>query len=178
MSFEEEKNQTGIEGNIEAISNRKNPMKVLMFLLKFDKLYYTTEIAKELNMNWFTVEANLYKLNDAGLVEIVENDVDKRLKFWKVTNEASSEKAIELYKRKVGFKLARLVPYNRIYIEELKKDARFIQACQDNGLTVDEGISAVLSCPKISSEGYYLWRKEQGYDEPETETKPTVEEIF
>jgi DNA-binding MarR family transcriptional regulator len=176
MSSDEEKNTTDIEGNIEAISNRKNPVKVLMFLLKAEKLYYTTEIAKELDMNWFTVDANLYKLNDAGLIEIVENDVDKRLKLWKISTKAGSEKAIELYKHKISYNLARLVPYRKITTSELKSDKRFLESCKEHGLTIFEGIQSVLGCPKILSEEHsgatFLWRKEQGYDEEDSLTKP------
>ncbi len=183
MSFGEENKELDIEGNIEAISNRKNPMKVLMFLLKATKLYYTTEIANHLNMNWFTVEANLYKLNDARLIEIVENDVDKRLKLWKIMNKAGSEKAIELYKHKIGYNLARLVPYHKITTEELKSDKRFLKSCEEHGLTITEGIQSVLGCPKISSDSrsdvIFLWRKEQGYDESEVEPEKRreVEEV-
>jgi DNA-binding MarR family transcriptional regulator len=179
MSFGEEKNTTDIEGNIEAISNRKNPVKVLMFLLKAEKLYYTTEIAKELDMNWFTVDANLYKLNDAGLIEIVENDVDKRLKLWKISTKAGSEKAIDLYKRKAGYGLARLVPYKKITTNELKSDKRFLESCEEHGLTISEGIQSVLGCPKILSEEHsgvtFLWRKEQGYDEEDSLREKPVE---
>lgn len=181
MSSEEEKNTTDIEGNIEAISNRKNPVKVLMFLLKAEKLYYTTEIAKELDMNWFTVDANLYKLNDAGLIEIVENDVDKRLKLWKISTKAGSEKAIELYKHKISYNLARLVPYRKITTSELKLDKRFLESCKEHGLTIFEGIQSVLGCPKILSEEHsgatFLWRKEQGYDEEDSLTKPKAEPV-
>lgn len=174
MSFEEngegEVSKMDIEGNIEAISNRKNPMKVLMFLLKSDKLFYTTEIAEELDMNYYTVEANLYKLNDAGLIEIVKNDVDKRLKLWKIVDKVSSEKAIVLYKKKVGYKLAHLIPNSKVSIEDLKKDKRFTEACADYGLTLSEGINAVMSCPKVANERrgeiVFLWRAEQGYIPP------------
>ena len=174
MSFEEN-GKTNQDANIEVISTRKNPMKVLMFLLKTDKLCYITEIAEELGMNWFTIEANLYKLNDARLVEIVETDVDKRLKLWRVVDKDGSEKAIELYKRKMGYKLARFVPYKRITTEQLKSDKRFIETCQEYGLNIIQGISAVLRCPKIGSETHsegrttILWRKEEGYIPPTTE---------
>ena len=178
MSFEEN-GKTNQNANIEVISTRKNPMKVLMFLLKTDKLCYITEIAEELGMNWFTTEANLYKLSDARLVEIVETDVDKRLKLWRVIDKVGSEKAIELWKRKVGYKIARFVPYKkqRITTEDFKSDKRFIETCQYYGLSIGEGINAVLSCPKIGSEKagsydnvkVYLWRKEEGYIPPTTE---------
>ena len=176
MSFESEKRNVSEKANIIAITKRRNPMKVLLFLHKNKKLYYIQEIADLLDMCEATVSLNLHKLKDANLVELAQTSIDKRLRFWRVSNEELVEKAIEKYKYRVSFRLARLVQYKKIYTDQLKSDKRFIEACQDYGLSVSEGISAVLRCPKIGSETSHsgqtiLWRKEQGYIPPTIEHK-------
>ena len=182
MSFEDERRNVSEKANIIAIVRRRNPMKVLLFLHKNKKLYYIQEIADLLDMCEATVSLNLHKLNDANLVELVQSNVDKRLRFWKIANEELVEKAIEKYKYRVSFRLARLVPYNKIYTDQLKSDKRFVEACQYYGLSVSEGISAVLSCPKIGSETHsgrsIIWRVEQGFDEPEKTHEQILKEAM
>ena len=186
MGFGNERKNVSEEANIVAIAKRRNPMKVLLFLYqnyKNEKLMYIQEIADLLDMCWETVSCSLYKLNDANLVELVQTNVDKRLKFWRVSNEELVEKAIEKYKYRASFRLARFVPYKRITTEDFKSDKRFIETCQYYGLSISEGISAVLSCPKIEVEriGFphnqtYLHRKSEGYIPPtiEHEEKPST----
>jgi len=176
MDFDRESRNVSEEANILAIARRPNCMKVLLFLYqnrKNEKLYYIQEIADELDMCEATVSCNLYKLNDAGLVEMVESSVDKRLRFWKIASEELVEEALKRYKIFVGFKLARLIPYSKVTTEKLKQDKRFLESCEEHGLSVEDGILAVENCSKIGVEkvGYpvnttYLWRKEQGYDPP------------
>ena len=91
-----------------------------------------------------------------------------------------AEKVIDKYKYRVSFRLARFVPYKKITTEQLKSDQRFVDACQTYGLSISQGVQAVLSCPKIGSETYsgrsILWRKEEGYIPPTTkhEERPST----
>jgi hypothetical protein len=78
-----------------------------------------------------------------------------------------AEKAIEKYNRWVGFCLARLVPYERQYISQLKEDKRFKEACEHYGFSISQGTDAILGCHKIKIEKdgtELVWRQEQGHD--------------
>jgi hypothetical protein len=79
-----------------------------------------------------------------------------------------AEKAIEKYKRWVGFCLSRLVPYEKQYVSQLRQNKRFIEACEYYGLSISEGSSLILGCHKIGKEQdgteTVIWRQEQGYD--------------
>jgi len=63
-----------------------------------------------------------------------------------------AKKAIEKYKRWVGFCLARLIPYERLYVSQLQQDKRFVEACSQYGLSIAEGVASVLGCYKIRTE--------------------------
>jgi predicted transcriptional regulator len=174
------------KATIAAISKRKNAMKILLFLTKDERkeeAYYLQKIADYLEMNETTAFTNLSKLIDSEIVEKVDAKGNRKNKYYIVSNKKLAEKAIEKYKYWVGFRLARLVPYNRLYCSQLKRDERFIKACEEYGLSLSEGIYVVLSCYKIGKENSgtetILWRKEQGYNPPEKEKPGTeVEEIF
>jgi hypothetical protein len=89
---------------------------------------------------------------------------------------------IEKYKRYVGFQLSRFIPYEMQFCSQLNEDKRFLYACMKYGLAVSEGIQAVLNCYKVGKESTGLdtiiWRREQGYDEPEKEKSVSeVEDI-
>jgi hypothetical protein len=77
------------------------------------------------------------------------------------------KKAIEKYKHWVGICLARLIPYQRIYASQLKQDKRFIDACEQYGLSISEGMVSIFGCHKIRTEKdaseIIVWRREQGY---------------
>jgi hypothetical protein len=82
-----------------------------------------------------------------------------------------AQKAIGKYKHWVGFFLARLIPYERQYLSQFEHNKRFIEACEQYGLSISEGISSVLSCYKIGKmqDGaeIIVWRQTQGYDPKE-----------
>ena len=158
------------EGTIRSTAKRKSSMKILLFLKRRNRAHTVGEIADELDMDWGTVTYNLRKLLECGFIENVEDRMDGRTKYYRITDGESLDKAIELYIKRVSFRLARLIPYKRILAEQLKSDSRFVEACQELELTFREGISAVAKCPKIGSEynsnQLILWRTEQGYDSP------------
>lgn len=155
------------EGTIRSTSKRKTSMRILLFLKRKNGVLTVGEIADELDMDWGTVTYNLRKLLECGFVENVEDRMDGRTRYCRIADGKSVDRVIELYSIRASFRLARLVPYKKIYAEQLRNDKRFIDACQHYGLTVSEGVRAVLSCPKIGSQGHsgrlILWRKEQGY---------------
>ena len=148
-------------------------MHILMFLNDNNSAFITQDIANELDLWWTTVDYNLKALLECGFVKIVEDKKSGR-KYYQITADKKAiEKVFIYYKKWVGVRLARLIPYNKIYTDQLKSDKRFVETCQHYGLRIGEGISAVLSCPKTGSETHsgrlIIWRKEQGYIPPEKE---------
>ena len=178
------------KATISAIAKRRNAVKILIFLNKNDDAFYLQEVADNLDMNEMTAWCNLYKLVEAGMVVKSGVKVDARTKYYEITNRELAKKVIEKYKNLVAFRLARLVPYNRLFSEQLKKDSRFVEECEFYGLTIDEGINVVKMCPKVGSESdgnrLILWRISQGYTPPEKENERTetrkeprpAEEVF
>ena len=171
MKKHQEFNKTEISGaTIRSTSKRRSAMKILMFLNREDMPHIISEIAEALDMDWGTAKHNLLKLMDCKFVDIVEDKMDARTRYFQVVNKEATEKAIELYKRWVSYKLGRLIPYKKIFSEKIKSDNRFIEECKFYGLTFYEGINTVATCPKIGTQtatdysgrnqGLFLWRKE------------------
>jgi predicted transcriptional regulator len=173
------------KATIASIIKRVNAMRILLFLSKDvdnEEAYYLQIISNALDMNEGTAFSNLNKLVEAGLLVKGESKANRKNKYYAITNERLAEKAIEKYKHYVGFQLARLVPYERRYCSQLKSDKRFQNACAEYGITISEGVSEILSCYKVGKESTGLdtiiWRREQGYDEPEKGKSSTeIEEI-
>ena len=172
------------EATIYSTSKRKTCMRILLFLKRENKVKTVGDIAEKLDMDWGTVTYNLKKLVDCGFVKNVEDRMDGRTRYYRNIEGKSLNKVIELYSKRVSFRLARLISYHRILAEQLKSDKRFVESCQELELTVSEGINAVKMCPKIGSEWnsnqLILWRIEQGFDEPkepETRRELEVEEV-
>ena len=164
--------KTEISGaTVRSTSKRRSAMKILMFLNREDLPHTITEIAEELDMDWSTVKHNLLKLKECNFVELVEDKMDTRTRYYQVVDKKATEKAIGLYKRWVSYKLSKLIPHQKIYSKKLKSDKRFIEECKFYGLTIHEGFNAVAACPKIEtqavtdysskSQGVFLWRKQE-----------------
>jgi predicted transcriptional regulator len=159
------------DATIRSTSKRRSAMKVLLFLNRENLPHTITEIAEGVDIDWSTAKHNLLKLMECNFTEIVEDKMDTRTRYYRVVDKEATKKAIELYKRWVSYKLAKLVPYQRTYFEKIKSDHQFIEGCKFYGLTQYEGFNAVTDCPKIETEtttdykgrpqGLFLWRKEQ-----------------
>ena|SRR5271157_2345308 len=169
--------------NIEDISNRKSAMRILAFLVKMGRPYFVGEIADNLNINYSAAYDSIYKLESVGLVEFTRSDVDHRLRYVKVRNRHLVDRSIERYRKRVGFQLARLIPYEheRVTLEQVKQDKRFMSCCDEFGITLVEGIKATLEYPFVTQgqtfdNRVFVFRNRQGSDEPE-KPKPQVEEV-
>ena len=165
------------EGTIHSTAKSPYAMQILIFLNDSNSAFTREDIANELDMWWNTVDYNIQGLLKSLFVKIVEDRKSGRKYFQIAEEKEAIEKAIACQKRWVGFQLARLVPYKRIFAEQLKSDSRFVEACQNRfHITVNQGIQALRMCPKIGSEynsnRLILWRKEQGYDSPEKLKEP------
>jgi DNA-binding MarR family transcriptional regulator len=163
--------QSTEKSTIASIVKRTNAMKLLMYILTnidgFES-YTLQEVAEPLEMNENTAYKNLNKLVEIGLLGKEEPKGNKREKYYSVLDQNLAKKAIDKYRHWVGFCLARLVPYERLYASQLKQNKRFIEACKQYGFSIDEGITLILGCYKIGKEQdgteVIVWRQEQGYD--------------
>ncbi len=159
------------KSTIASIVKRTNAMKILMYISNdIDGFgdYTLQEIAEPLKMNENTTYKNLNRLVGIGLLAKTTPKGDKRERYYSITDKILAKKVIEKYKHWVGFCLARLIPYERQYLSQLKQDKRFIEACKQYGLLLSEGITVILGCYKIGKEqdgtDLIIWRREQGYD--------------
>jgi len=164
--------QSTEKSTLASISKRTNAMKILMYISNdIDGFgdYTLQEIAEPLKMNENTAYKNLSKLVGIGMLAKTTPKGDKRERYYSITDKNLAKKAVEKYQRWVGFCLARLIPYERQYISQLKEDKRFIDACVEYGLSISEGLNAIYGCHKIGKEydgttEVILCRREQGYD--------------
>lgn len=155
-------------------------MKVLKFLYDRNNAFYIQEIARGLGMWEGTVRPNLIKLEELGIV--VQKKFKGNTYFYIPEVNQVSRLAIIMWKQRVSYKLARLIPYDKVNIEQIKKDEQFVEKCHYYGLTIDEGTDLVKKCPKIAVEYHrgqtFLWRKEQGYIPPKSEEVAELIEEF
>jgi len=147
---------------------------ILKFLMKCPEEQSVMDIYRSLDMNDGTGKYWLTKLANLGVIEVVRTRANLGAKYFRVAHREDARWIIDRFHRSVGFKLARLIPYTKIEEREVRRDKRFATFCEQYYLTLDEGIEAVKNCNKIGVEeiGHpynktYLFRKEQGYDEPE-----------
>ena len=103
--------------------------------------YCLQEITQPIEMNENTAYKNLNKLVEIGLLEKTEPKGNRREKYFSVLDQSLTKKSIAKYKHWVGFCLARLIPYERQYLSQLKYNKRLIEACEQYGLSVSEGIT-------------------------------------
>jgi len=86
---------------IRSTSKRNSAMRILIHLNNSDdklKAQTVTEISEALDMDWMTAKCNLVRLVECGFVELVQDDMDGRTKYFQIANHEAVEKAIELYK--------------------------------------------------------------------------------
>ena len=167
-------------------------MKILIYLDGASMPHTIGEVSEGLDILYETATYNLNKLMECNFISRVEDKMDGRTRYFQIANKKATKQAIVLYKRMVGFRLARLVipAPGRIFSEKLKLDVRFINRCKFYGLTPEEGIGVLATCYKINtqpisdhsgrSKGRFFSRTEnEGYEPPEeekSERKPSIGE--
>ena len=153
---------------VKELSRQKNAVRVLKFLKNSEEPLNFTDIYTSLDTNDCTILYWLKRLVRLGILKGVRSRANLHSTYYSIADVEGVEWIIERYHWNVGFKLARLIPYEETEESKVRDDRRFKAMCEENYLSISEGISAVLSCPKISSETHsgrsILWRKEQGYD--------------
>jgi DNA-binding MarR family transcriptional regulator len=100
-SEEENREPTGITiATIRSTAKRNSAMRILTFLNKNSDAHTITEISDELDMEWGTAQWNLMKLETCGFLELVEDKMDGRCKYYKIADKIAVEKVIELYRKR------------------------------------------------------------------------------
>jgi DNA-binding transcriptional ArsR family regulator len=95
---EEWDKQTDITiATIRSAAKRDSAMRILAFLNNNSESRTIQEISDALEMDWGTAKHNLLKLMNAGFVELEEDKMDGRTKYFKISNKKAVEKAIEYY---------------------------------------------------------------------------------
>ena len=159
---------------VRELSRQKNAVRVLKFLMNSKEPLNFTDVYTALDANDCTVLYWLKRLQRLGAVKGVRSRANLHSTYYSIHDKAGVEWIIDRFHWNTAFKLARLIPYAKTEEDKVREDKRFRDLCAEYYLTIDEGIEAVKGCPKISVEkvGYpynrtYLYRKSQGYDEPE-----------
>jgi len=90
---------------IRSCAKRDFAMRILICLNKDsdDGMPVKTiqEISEELDMDWGTVQYNIWKLDEAGFVRQDPDAMDKRTQYYKIVDRVATEKAIKFYKEKL-----------------------------------------------------------------------------
>jgi len=150
------------------LSRQKNAVRVLKFLMKSEEPLNFTDVYTSLDANDCTILYWLKRLQRLGIIKGVRSKANLHSTYYSIADVESVEWIIGRYHWNIGFKLARLVPYEKTEESKVREDRRFKGLCEEYYLTLDEGIEAVKKCSKIGIEkaGYktYFFRKEQGYD--------------
>jgi len=145
---------------MKAIARRSTQVKVLRFLLKHSSRDFSRkEIRNAAKMPESTVHRALVRLVDADVLErIVPSAIDKRFKCYRIANLKVVEAIIKLHDCFVSFKLAKILPYDYISLENLKKSPKFLEICKKFKMSPDVGIEALkLNTRKVErvfSSGY------------------------
>jgi DNA-binding MarR family transcriptional regulator len=79
---------------INSTAKRKSCMRILEYLSHNSESATITEISDALDMDWMTCKCNLVKLMGAGFLELEEDKMDERTRYFKI----AVLKAIELKK--------------------------------------------------------------------------------
>lgn len=146
---------------LKSVARRSIAVKILRFLCEHpDRDFSCTEIFGSVDIPFTTTGYWLRKLAKASiLVRITPIAIDKRNKLYRVKNLELTKKIVGLHDRFVSFKLANILPFNKVVsIEELKKDTDFLELCKKYRLTANEGVEALKANRKIES--VYCSRKD------------------
>jgi DNA-binding MarR family transcriptional regulator len=147
-----EENQSEEKSTLASISKRVYAMRILKHIFEDTEgfgAYFHKELADALKIHESTTYMNLNKLVEVGLLDKTEPKGNRKEKYYSVADRNLAEKAIQKYERWLGFCLARLIPHEKQYVSQLRQNKRFIEACEYYGVSVAEGITAILRCYKI-----------------------------
>jgi len=113
-------------GTIRSVAKRNSAIRILKHLNDNADALTVTEISESLDMDWGTVKNQLYKLTEAGFLELVEDKMDARTKYYQISNKKATEKAIEYWEdrqrklKKEEITKPKAEPVKRMEIEEIE----------------------------------------------------------
>jgi DNA-binding transcriptional ArsR family regulator len=84
-------------GTIRSVAKRDSAIRILKHLTNNSDALTVTEISESLDMDWGTAKNQLYKLTEAGFLELVEDKMDARCKYYRIANKEAVERAIEYW---------------------------------------------------------------------------------
>ena len=82
---------------IRSTAKRDSAIRILKHLTNNSDALTVTEISESLDMDWGTAKNQLYKLTEAGFLELVEDKMDARCKYYRIANKEAVERAIEYW---------------------------------------------------------------------------------
>lgn len=169
---------------IKVVGKRKNAVIILKFFCERNDSYNAVDVGRALKsyMAESTVRFNIDKLCNVGLMKAVKIPaLDKHTTYYSLVNKKVAELIVKDALNRVSYILGHFIPYSsKIRVSEIKEDKRFVGKARYYGLSIDEAVDLVKSCPHIEveySKGITLLSRNcQGYIEPGTEVeKETVE---
>jgi len=84
-------------GTIRSVAKRDSAIRILKHLTNNSDALTVTDISESLDMDWGTAKNQLYKLTEAGFLELVEDKMDARCKYYRIANKEAVERAIEYW---------------------------------------------------------------------------------
>jgi len=82
---------------IRSTAKRDSAIRILKHLTNNSDALTVTEISESLDMDWGTAKNQLFKLTEAGFLELVEDKMDARCKYYRIANKEAVERAIEYW---------------------------------------------------------------------------------
>jgi predicted transcriptional regulator len=101
LSEESEKTkQTVSEATIREIAKRKTAVRILKYLLEQDGVRYTQEVADGLGIDEASADFYLKKLVSCDLIEEDKQQVDHRVRYYRILNRSVVEQVLEYFRKK------------------------------------------------------------------------------
>lgn len=144
---------------VKMISRMPVAMRILRFLHDNGGDYYKQELRKKLNLPDSTVAYNLKKLENSGIIaKFIPGPVNLRVRCYRIVNMQLASLILKRFLWLCSFKLAKVLPYNEISVEDLQKLPKFIACRKKYFLSESEAVEALLMNKRqvqaIYSEGW------------------------
>ena len=127
---------------LKEISRRRYVYLILKFLQEEGESY-ASEIAEKINVDVAIVWDYLIRLSEVGVVLRSKKLFDHKKVYYTLNTEFPINEFYKYYYRFVSYKLYKLVPYEGVFVEDLKEDEEFKKLCSKYFLSPEEGIKAL-----------------------------------
>jgi len=140
---------------IKMIGKRTNAFLILKFFYKRNDAYSAADLSRALKpyMCESTVNRNLNKLCKVGVLKATRvPQYDKKAVYYTMMNKEVIGYIVKDWLNRISYILGRVVPYDKVSVQQLKQNKKFIDAHKEFALTFDEAIDLVRKCPNIEFE--------------------------